>query len=95
MKHEHPMAEHHGSMSEHLSHEKSRHAMYRNEVDKPKIPPHGHQEAGMGVHDFKGEAQDIAYGQASEQGCRADEKRMSAQFKNYHWDSDTGGASGY
>ena len=81
MKHEamrHPKAEHHGSMQEHSSHEHSRHAMYRNEVDKPMVPPHGHQEMGMGVHDFKGEAQDIAYGQASEQGCKADEKRMSS-----------------
>jgi hypothetical protein len=68
---------------------------YKNEVEEPSIPSHGHQEAGMGVHDFKGQAQDIAYGQASEQGCKADSKRMSAQFKNYHWDSDTGGASGY
>lgn len=72
-----------------------KHAMYRNEVDEPRVPMHGHQESGMGVHDMKREAQDIAYGQAGEQGCKSDSKKMSAQFKNYHWDSDTGGASGY
>lgn len=93
--HKHPRVEEHGSMHEHLSHESSRHARYMHEVDKPGVPAHGHQEMGMGVSDFKGEAQDIAYGQASMQGMKADSKRMSAQFKNYHWDSDTGGASGY
>jgi len=72
-----------------------KHAMYRNEVDEPHVPMHGHQDAGMGVHDMKGQAQDIAYGQAGEKGCKSDSKKMSAQFKNYHWDSDTGGASGY
>lgn len=78
----------------HMGHKSGSH-MYKNEVDEPHVPMHGHQESGMGVHDFKKQAQDIAYGQASEQGCKADEKRMSLQFKNYHWDSDTGGASGY
>lgn len=87
------MHEHEGMMH-HKGHS-SGHAMYRNEVEKPEVPPHGHQEMGMGVHDFKGEAQDIAYGQAGEMGCRSDEKKMASQFKNYHWDSDTGGASGY
>lgn len=71
------------------------HATYKNQVDEPHVPPHGHQESGMGVHDMKGEAQDIAYGQAGLQGCKSDAKKMSAQFKNYHWDSDTGGASGH
>ena len=94
MKH-HPKEEHHGHMHEHLRHEEKRHAMYRHGVDEPHVPSHGHQEHGMGVHDFKGQAQDIAYGQAGEQGCKSDSKKMSAQFKNYHWDSDTGGASGY
>lgn len=91
----HPMTEHHGSMQEHLRHESSRHAMYRHEEDKPSVPGHGHQEGGMGVSSFKGEAQDIAFGQASRQGLMSDAKKESAQFKNYHWDSDTGGASGY
>lgn len=69
--------------------------MYKNETDKPHVPKHGHQEMGMGCHDFKGEAQDIAYGQASEKGCKSDAKKMSAQMKHYGWDSDTGGVSGY
>lgn len=72
-----------------------KHAMYENEVEKPAVPKWGHQEKGMGLHDFKGEAQDIAYGQAGEQGCKSDSKKMMSQHKNYHWDSDTGGASGY
>ena len=72
-----------------------KHAMYKNEVEEPRVPMHGHQESGMGCHDFKGEAQDIAYGQAGEMGCKSDSKKMGAQFKNYHWDSDTGGTSGY
>jgi len=70
-------------------------ASYRNEVDEPAVPARGHPESGMGCHDFKGQAQDIAYGSAGEQGCKSDYKKVSAQFKNYHWDSDTGGASGH
>lgn len=88
------MHEHKGMM--HRSHH-GHHAggMYKNEVDKPHVPSHGHQEAGLGCADFKGEAQSIAYGQAGPQGCKSDERKYSAQFKNYHWDSDTGGASGH
>ncbi len=78
----------------HMGH-KSHDHMYKHGEDEPHVPAHGHQEHGMGVSDFKGQAQDIAYGQAGEQGCKSDSKKMSAQFKNYHWDSDTGGASGY
>ena len=64
-------------------------------VDMPKIPKHGHQEKGMGVEEFKGQAMDIAYGQAGVQGCKSDSKKISSQMKEYHWDSDSGGASGY
>lgn len=60
--------------------------IYRNEVEKPEVAPMGHMEHGMGMYDFKGEADPIAYGQSSEEGCRADEKRMRSQFKDYHWD---------
>lgn len=67
----------------------------KNEVEMPAIPKEGHQESGMGCHDFKEEAQDIAYGQAGEQGCKSDAKKVSAQMKNYGWDKDSGGASGY
>lgn len=59
---------------------------YENEVEKPVAPKEGMAMAGMGMHDFKKEADPIAYGQASMEGCRADEKRMSAQFKDYHWE---------
>lgn len=80
---------HRGKMKE------SKSATYKHEVEKPGVPGKGHQEEGMGCHSFKGQAQEIAYGQAGEQGCKSDAKKMSAQFKNYHWDSDTGGVSGY
>lgn len=66
--------------------------MYRNEEEKPSVPKGGHQMSGMGCCDFKGEAAEIAYGQAGAQGVKSDEKKINAQFKNYHWD---GGASGY
>jgi hypothetical protein len=64
----------------------SKHASYKNEVDEPHVPKHGHQEAGMGVHDFKKEAMDIAYGQAGSAGCKSDEKKFSSQMKHYDWE---------
>lgn len=60
--------------------------VYENEVEEPVLPPEGYADSGLGMHDFKGEADPIAYGQASEEGCREDMKRMSTQFKDYHWD---------
>ncbi len=62
-------------------------AHYEHEVEKPKVPKGGHQESGMGVHDFKKEAMDIAYGQAGEAGCKSDAKKMSSQMKHYDWES--------
>lgn len=62
------------------------HGQYENEVEKPVMPMEGHPLPGMGVYDFKGQADPICYGQASEEGCRSDEKRMKAQFKDYHWE---------
>lgn len=84
------MKHHSKHMDGHMGHEPAH--MYRNEEDKPHVPKGGHQMSGMGCHDMKGEAAEIAYGQASAEGCRSDEKKIHAQFKNYHWD---GGASGY
>lgn len=60
--------------------------VYENEVDKPVLPPEGRPDSGLGMYGFKGEADPIAYGQASEEGCRRDMERMEAQFKDYHWD---------
>ncbi len=68
--------------------------MYRNEVEEPKMPMEGHMEHGMGCHEFKGEAMDIAYGQAGMEGCRSDQKKIMSQMKNYHWDGESGN-SGY
>lgn len=69
--------------------EKSGHGMYMNEVEMPSVPMHGHQEAGMGCHDFKGEAMNIAYGQAGESGCASDSKKIEGQMKHYHWEGSS------
>lgn len=66
------------------------HAMYRNEVEEPSVPAHGKRSMEAGLMDAKGEAMDIAYGQAGKSGCMADEKKIHAQFKDYHWDGETG-----
>ena len=63
-----------------------KHASYKNEVEEPKVPAHGRQEGGMGLGDFKGEAMDIAYGQAGMKGCKADSKKISSQMKHYDWE---------
>ena len=68
----------------HMGHEP--HHMYRNEVEKPSMPMQGHMMKGEGVHDYKNEADPIAYGQAGGPGCKSDEKKMMSQFKDYHWD---------
>jgi hypothetical protein len=69
-------------------------ANYRNEVEEPMLPQEGHMERGMGCHEFKGEAMDIAYGQAGTAGCKSDNKKIMSQWKNYHWDGESGN-SGY
>ena len=61
-------------------------AHYENEVEEPEVPMQGHMASGMGLHEFKGEADPIAYGQAGMEGCRSDEKKIMAQMKDYHWD---------
>lgn len=63
-----------------------KHASYKNEVDEPSMPSYGHMDKGFGCHDFKKQADPIAYGQASSSGCKSDEKKISSQFKEYHWD---------
>ena len=68
----------------HMSHEP--HHLYRNEVEKPSLPHEGHMMKGMGVHDYKAEADVIAYGQAGGPGCKSDDKKIHSQFKDYHWD---------
>ncbi len=65
----------------------SKHANFRNEVDEPKVPKHGHQDSGMGLGDMKKEAMDIAYGQAGMGGCKSDSKKISSQMKSYDWES--------
>jgi hypothetical protein len=70
---------------------KMAHGQYENEMERPAVPKHGHQESGMGCHDFKKEAAPIAYGQAGEEGCRSDYKKIEGQMKHYHWE----GASEY
>lgn len=60
---------------------------YKNEVEKPSVPAHGHQESGLGCHEFKKAAMDIAYGQAGEKGCNSDYKKVQSQMKHYDWES--------
>ena len=64
--------------------------IYRNEVDKPEMPSMNTispmENMGIGMHDFKGEADPIAYGQCGGSGMKEDEKRVRSQFKNYNWD---------
>jgi hypothetical protein len=67
---------------------------YRNEVEEPTLPMEGHMERGMGCDEFKGEAMDIAFGQAGVQGCKSDRKKIMGQMKHYHWDGESGN-SGY
>ena len=73
--------EHHHSMD---------HGIYKNEVERPSIPPFNHiaadQNIGMGMEDWKGQADPIALGQAGGPGCKEDLKRVHAQYKDYHWD---------
>lgn len=64
----------------------AKHAHFENEVEKPSVPAQGHLESGMGMKDFKGQADSIAYGQAGKQGCASDDKKIMGQMKDYHWD---------
>lgn len=89
MKHKHMMHEgghgHHSMSHGHMGHGHA-HGQYENEVEKPKVPMEGHMLHGMGCHDFKGEADPIAYGQAGGPGCKSDMTKIHSQFKDYHWD---------
>ncbi len=64
--------------------------VYRNEVERPSIPPFNHispkENMGHGMDDWKDQADPIAYGQASEAGCKSDKGKIMGQFKDYHWD---------
>lgn len=64
-------------------------AHYENEVEKPKVAPRGHQMSGMGCEDYKGQAMDIAYGQAGKGGCKSDMKKINSQMKHYDWESNS------
>jgi len=72
----------HQEMAMHQRH----HGMYRNEEERPKEPAQGHMIHGMGMEDFKAEADPIAYGQAASAGVKSDNKKIHSQFKEYHWD---------
>jgi hypothetical protein len=77
MKH-HETMKHHEPMKHHE-------ASYEHEVDKPHEPKSGHKADSMGCSDYKKQAMDIAYGQASQSGCKADGTKIIGQFKNYGW----------
>jgi len=76
---------------------KPRGGVYKNDVDEPKhqkihkgeVSPMKDWSMMASCHDFKAEASDQAYGQAGEQGCKADGRKiMSQAFKAYS--DDTG-----
>ena len=58
---------------------------YKHETDKPSAPKEGTQSNEWGCDDFKKEAHDIAFGQASNSGCSSDGGKVKSQFKNYNW----------
>lgn len=70
---------------------------YENDVDEPRFQSIEHKmiapEAQLGMmmdcSDFKREASGQAYGQAGEDGCMRDEKKIRAQFRPAYSD-DTG-----
>jgi hypothetical protein len=72
-------------------HESSKHATYKNEVEEPALPMEGAKTHSCGCADFKAQAMPIAFGMASKEGIAADEKRMSSQFKDYHWADGSAG----
>lgn len=59
---------------------------YEHEVEKPAMPKEGHMMSGMGMGEFKGQADSIAYGQAGIQGCKSDSAKIKSQMKNYSWE---------
>lgn len=76
---------------------KPRGGVYRNDVDEPKHQKINHSAApatkawGMmdNCSDFKAEASDQAYGQAGEQGCKSDDRKIMSQAFHAYSD-DTG-----
>jgi len=64
--------------------------VYKNEVERPSIPPFNtisaEQNIGLGMQDWKKDADPIAYGQAAKEGCKSDNTKVHSQFKDYHWD---------
>lgn len=66
------------------------HGLYKNEVEKPSVPPFNHispkENMGMGMEDWKGQADPIAMGQAGGPGCKSDKGKINSQFKDYYWD---------
>jgi hypothetical protein len=74
--------EHHPS--HHLARERAAHSEHM--TDMPSNHHMGHPMSGMGCHEFKGEAMDIAYGQAGKAGCKSDSGKIMSQMKHYDWE---------
>ena len=64
------------------------HGEYENEVEKPSVPKMGKLMKGMGCHDFKEAADEIAYGQAGMSGCKEDASKIKSQFCISNYKSD-------
>jgi hypothetical protein len=60
-------------------------ASYEHETDKPAEPKQGKESESMGCSDYKSQAMDTAYGQASKSGCKSDGSKILGQYKNYGW----------
>ncbi len=81
----HEKMRHHEAMKHHEAIHHYAQEKYQHEVDKPSLPPEGHDFNSMGCSDYKSDAMDIAYGQAGEKGCKEDGSKIVGQFKDYHW----------
>lgn len=60
--------------------------MKKNAEDVAPLPKEGKKSHGMGLKEFKGQADPIAYGAAGKAGCASDEAKIKSQAKHYNWD---------
>lgn len=63
---------------------------YEHEVEEPRFEKRGsgkgHMVKMQDCSDFKSDASDQAYGQSGMKGCKADEKKIHAQFFHSYTD---------
>lgn len=72
----------HQAEFEHMEHQNNREPMVSHQsVTTPKDVQHDF----YGVHQMKGEAMDEAFGMAGKRGCEESDRKIHAQFREYHW----------